>query len=66
MEGIITMHYDFEKNCFIDEMGETIYNIFDYITPNELFIFREEKEDLFIIKPNGGYVEIIFPEDIPY
>lgn len=30
------------ENCFYDEDGFRIINILDYITPNDLFLFRQD------------------------
>ena len=63
---VIVMLYDHENNYFIDETGYIIYELFKYITPNELLLFKQMNEDLFILRPNGDYIEMIAPEYLPY
>ena len=63
---VIVMFYDYENNYFVDETGTIIYELFKYITPNELLLFKQINEDLFILRPNGDYIEMIAPEYLPY
>ena len=63
---VIVMFYDYENNYFVDENGCIIYELFKYITPNELLLFKQMNEDLFILRPNGDYIEMIAPEYLPY
>lgn len=63
---VIVMFYDYENNYFVDETGTIIYELFKYITPNELLLFKQMNEDLFILRPNGDYIEMIAPEYLPY
>lgn len=64
-EGMM-MFYFAEENHFVDENGFIIYNLFDYVSPNELKIFKMEDEDMFFIRPDGSHVYMIFPDFIPY
>jgi len=63
---VIVMFYDYENNYFIDENGFIIYELFRYITPNELLLFKQTNEDLFLLRPNGDYIEMIAPDYLPY
>lgn len=63
---VIVMFYDYENNYFVDDTGTIIYDLFKYITPNELLLFKQMNEDLFILRPNGDYIEVIAPEYLPY
>lgn len=65
-DNSITMYYDVYHNYFVDGMGHVIERIFDWLTPNELFVFLVEKEDRFILRANNTYVDLIFPEYLPY
>lgn len=65
-ECVIVLYYYREDNYFTDENGAIIYDLFRYITPSELFIFKQENEDLFIQRPDGTYIEIIAPDYLPY
>lgn len=38
----ITLIYDLESNCFMDDRGNIIYDIYKLISPNQLLLFREE------------------------
>lgn len=67
----MTIFYDSERNVFMDEGGYIVYNIYDYVTPNQLFIFREKQDDMFFKNYSDRmesmvYVELIYPEYIPY
>lgn len=37
----IGFFYDLESNVFTDEDGYIVWNLFEYITPNDLFLFRK-------------------------
>ena len=65
-ECAIALFYDADGNYFFDSMGDIVYNLFDYITPNDLIVFKSMYEDLCIIKPHGVYVEMFYPDNIPY
>lgn len=45
---LFPLYYDEENNQFFQEGGWVVYDIFTYITPNELLIFKNKKEDLCI------------------
>ncbi len=55
---IIELYYCKDENYFIDEDGNIIYDIFSYITPNELLFFKMSDMDLLIDK-NDHMVELI-------
>jgi len=64
-QGTVGLFYDKELNSFYDEDGFPIWNIFDFITPNDLFLFHHHKE--YMLVPCTGipeaYCELFYPED---
>jgi len=59
--GVVFFYYE-EQNLMFDEDGFPVFNIFEYITPNEFFIFKTNKEYMIIIEPNRPVIELIYPE----
>lgn len=43
LEEEVWLFYDEEHNYFLNENGQIITNIFDYITPGDLLMFKESK-----------------------
>lgn len=41
-DGILYFSYDSEENMFYDQCGIRVTNIFEVITPNNLFLFRQD------------------------
>jgi len=39
-DEVLCIEYDPDENCFYDDDGYLIYNIFDMITPSDLVLFR--------------------------
>jgi hypothetical protein len=62
LENITLLFYDQVGNVMIDPDGYIVTNIYDIITPNDLFLFKSKKEDLMVRGKSGGYVELIWPE----
>jgi hypothetical protein len=60
---VYTYYYNEEKNIMIDEDGQEIFNIFSIITPNALYLFKENKEDMFVYGIHGELVELVYPYD---
>jgi hypothetical protein len=56
------LFYDEVQNLLMDSEGYIVYNIFEIICPNDLFLFKTQKEDLMVRGKNGQYVELIWPE----
>lgn len=57
------MYYDDKNNVMIDADGFPIFNIFDYITPNELFMFKRNKETTMVLSTSGeAFIELVYPE----
>lgn len=58
------IYYDADNNWFIDEDGYVIYDIYDLITPNDVFLFKERLRYMIVsYKHNKKIgVEINFPD----
>jgi len=48
MDNSVCMYYFAKLNAFRDGEGEFIYNIFEFITPFQLQMFRQERVDIFV------------------
>ena len=57
-EDIITLYYDYQNNIMVDEDGFIIHDIFRYITPSELEMFKKDQEWMLIRN-----VELVWPEE---
>jgi len=57
-----------EENFFLDECGQPIHNIFELITPNDLFLYREDPgHNIFPLRDHKDvWVEILNDYDDPY
>lgn len=44
------IHYIEEENRFYNNNGKILYNIFDFITPNELLLFKKKRENIVLVK----------------
>ena len=42
-EEVITLYYSGDERCFIDDDGDVVSNILEYVTPNDLFLFHWHK-----------------------
>lgn len=58
-EDIITLYYDYQNNIMVDEGGFIIHDIFRFITPSELSLFKKDQEWMLIRN-----IELVWPEDI--
>jgi hypothetical protein len=56
------LFYLLEDNVFVNEFGIVVFNIFDYITPNELMLFKATKEYTQIPSRNGFMIELLCQE----
>ena len=57
----VSYYYDDERNVMIDEDGTEIFNIFEIISPNMLYLFKTKKQDMFVYGVDGQYVELVYP-----
>jgi hypothetical protein len=56
------LFYDDVRNVMIDCGGFIVWNIFDYISPNDLYLFKTHKEDMVVVNNSGQRIELIWPE----
>jgi hypothetical protein len=64
MDVITSLFYYLDENFFIDEDGfPIIYDLFKYVSPDELEIFRRNKETWYIPRGNLGLIELIYPDE---
>jgi hypothetical protein len=40
---VVSFYYLKDDNMFIDEDGKVVYDIYKYVTPNDLFLFKLRK-----------------------
>lgn len=62
---VMQLYYYPLDHIFVDDGGFPVFNIFNMITPNELFLFRHCKEYMIVQhcrNPEVG-VELIWPDD---
>lgn len=64
---VTVLYYYPEENYFTDEDGFVIYDIFQYISPWELALFKEYRESCYIDHGRFGIVELVhyymYPEE---
>lgn len=44
----LALYYDEENNVFIDGEGEVVFEIFEIITPNDLYLFKHNQTDTIV------------------
>lgn len=61
----VGLFYNKEKNLFEDEGGFIVWDIFNWITPNDLYLFKHYKEDMLVQHQfiKGLYCELYYPCD---
>ena len=64
-EDAIGLFYVKEWNVFQDEDGFIVWNIFEIISPNDLFLFKKNKEYMLVPHSTipGVLVELFWPDD---
>jgi len=56
-DGILQLFYDPEENIFYDQCGIRIINIFEVLTPNDLFLFKQNQEyNIFYHRDNSRII----------
>lgn len=61
----LALYYLKEDNVFIDGEGEIVFEIFEIITPNDLYLFKRHKAYMIVnhcTEPQI-FVELYWPED---
>ena len=54
------LKYDHNKNMMFDDVGDIVYNIFDFIEPNDLFLLKCNKKSLVTYGRYGQLVEVVY------
>lgn len=64
----IPLYYDSINNVFVDENGYMVWNLFEIITPNDLFLFKKTKEYTIVNHRTirRTVVELYWPEEDDY
>jgi hypothetical protein len=69
-EEVMALYYLKDDNVFMDGEGEIVFEIFEVISPNDLYLFRLNKDNMIVNHhtipgmcvelywPDEGYVEI--------
>lgn len=63
MCNFFRLYYVVDQNIVTDDEGEVIFDIYDYITPNEFYLFKQQKKDLITDGRYGQLVELIYWND---
>lgn len=64
-EEVVSLFYDKCTNVFLDENGDVIWSILDWVTTNDLYLFQLYKENMSFrhrFMPNL-VCELFYPED---
>jgi hypothetical protein len=56
----LVLHYDAEENVMRDMNEYIIFNIFKYITPNDLFMFKKNKQNMITYGRSGEKVTLLY------
>jgi hypothetical protein len=59
-DDVFHMYYDSEQNVFYYDGGFIAYDIYAVMTPNEVFLFKHNKEDMIIRTVSGDIYEITY------
>jgi hypothetical protein len=54
------LYYNDKLNIFLDDGGYIVYDIFRIVSPNDLYLFREKKEDIVLRSKLGMDVRLIY------
>lgn len=57
-----TFYYDRDENYLFDEFDNVVYNIYNYITPNDFMLFKVKQEDMIVRTRRGLVIELLYPE----
>lgn len=58
--SLFPLYYNVYENIFYQEGGWVVYDIFMYITPYELLLFKERREDMLIQDPRHSFLIGLF------
>ena len=65
MHDVITLYFDASKNCFLDEDGTMVFDIYETIKPSDYEMFLYYETDLIVphCSVSDLDVELIFPRE---
>lgn len=60
----LALYYDGDSNRFIEgDFGTVVYNMYNYVTPNQILLFKKEKGIMIFPDVTNSYlVELIYPD----
>lgn len=58
---LISLYLDKKLNVMFDCNGIVVIDIFRWVTPNELYLFKKKKESMTFVKSDDLVVELIYP-----
>jgi hypothetical protein len=58
----MVLHYNPEENVMRDMNEYIIFNIFKFITPNDLYLFKKNKENMVVLGKSGARVTLLYLE----
>lgn len=58
-----TLFYNKRINRMIDEDGFLVFDIFNIIRPNDLYMFKKLKEDVVVMSIDKRLIELVYSED---
>ena len=58
---VVSLYLDKEANVMFDCNGVTVYDIYNYVTPNQLYLFKTKQESMSFVKDEDLVVELIYP-----
>jgi tRNA(Ile)-lysidine synthase TilS/MesJ len=61
-DEIMTFYYEPEQNIICDDDGFIMFNVFQFITPQQLLLFKHKKDDMRVIGKNGETIDLLYPK----
>lgn len=59
----IAFYYDAGINRFVNEKGDVIHNIYHFVTPSQVYVFKKEKKSSAFPDITDSYlIELIYPD----
>lgn len=56
----VVLHYDSEENVMRNTNGYIIFNIFKLIEPNDLYLFKKNMQNMFVVGKSGRKVALLY------
>lgn len=62
---VVCLFYNKNINRFIDEFGDVVHDIFRFITPGQLMIFKEKKDIFYVVSDvtNSFLVKLMYYDE---